>query len=159
MPILLFRVDERLIHGQVVIGWGNQLRPDRYLVVDDALAKSDWEMELYRLAVPEGCQAEFYGVEEARTSLPSWATDTKRSILLTRDVASMLELAEGGGLAGEDVNLGGIHYGPGRDEVVSYIFLDAKDRERVGQLAESGAQVSARDLPGSHRVSLDELSR
>ena len=38
MAIVLYRVDERLIHGQVVIGWGSQLQPSRYLVVDDALA-------------------------------------------------------------------------------------------------------------------------
>ena len=157
MSILLYRVDERLIHGQVVIGWGNQLRPDRYLVVDDALVGSDWEMDLYRLAVPEGCEVEFHAVEEARTSLPTWATDTSRSILLTRDVASMLGLGQGGGLEGADVNLGGIHYGPGRDEVLNYIFVDEGDRERLARLVESGAHVSARDLPGSHRVPLDEL--
>ena len=48
MPIVLFRVDERLIHGQVVVGWGSKLRPDRFLVVDAALATSEWEQELYK---------------------------------------------------------------------------------------------------------------
>ena len=38
MPVVLCRVDERLIHGQVVIGWGHELRPDRYVVVDDEIA-------------------------------------------------------------------------------------------------------------------------
>ena len=46
VPIVLFRVDERLIHGQVVIGWGHELRPERYVVVDDDLAESPWEQEL-----------------------------------------------------------------------------------------------------------------
>ncbi|HIC54769.1 MAG TPA: PTS N-acetylgalactosamine transporter subunit IIB, partial [Gemmatimonadetes bacterium] len=49
VSIVLFRIDERLIHGQVVIGWGHQLRPDRYAVVDDDLADSAWEQDLYRL--------------------------------------------------------------------------------------------------------------
>ena len=53
MTVVLYRIDERLIHGQVVIGWGTQLHPDSYLVVDDALAASDWEQELYVLGLPE----------------------------------------------------------------------------------------------------------
>jgi mannose/fructose/N-acetylgalactosamine-specific phosphotransferase system component IIB len=52
MPIVLFRVDERLIHGQVVVGWGGPLHADRIVVVDDAIAGSPWEQELYCLGVP-----------------------------------------------------------------------------------------------------------
>src|SRR5690606_7517584 len=73
--IVLYRVDERLIHGQVVIGWGSQLKPGRYLVVDDAVAGSDWEQELYVLSLPEGTGAEFVSVAEARTRLPGWKED------------------------------------------------------------------------------------
>jgi PTS system mannose-specific IIB component/fructoselysine and glucoselysine-specific PTS system IIB component len=43
MSIVLFRVDERLIHGQVVVGWGAELHPDRIIVVDDEIAHSQWE--------------------------------------------------------------------------------------------------------------------
>ena len=46
MPIVLFRVDERLIHGQVVVGWGGQIRPDRYLVVDDVFVTDYFELPL-----------------------------------------------------------------------------------------------------------------
>ena len=58
MSIVLFRVDERLLHGQVVIGWGNQLRPDRYLVVDEKLTVSGWEQDLYRLGAA-GTEVQF----------------------------------------------------------------------------------------------------
>ena len=53
MAIVLFRVDERLIPGQVVVGWGNQLHPDCFVVVDDDLAGSPWEQELYSLALAQ----------------------------------------------------------------------------------------------------------
>ena len=52
MSIALYRVDERLIHGQVVVAWGNLLHPERIVVVDDALADSTWEQELYTLGLP-----------------------------------------------------------------------------------------------------------
>jgi PTS system mannose-specific IIB component/fructoselysine and glucoselysine-specific PTS system IIB component len=157
MPIALYRVDERLIHGQVVIGWATTLRPGRYLVVDRALSESEWEQELYVLGLPEGTSAAFVSPEEAREKLKSWKEDEIVSVLLTRDVETMAELGKGGLLRGEEVNLGGIHFQVGREEVLPYLFLDQRDRGLLEELASEGVLVSARDLPGSSRVSLDTL--
>ncbi len=157
MPIALFRVDERLIHGQVVIGWGSQLQPDRYLVVDDALAQAGWEQELYRLAVAEGTEVEFHTVEDARARIEEWEAAKPRSVLLARDVDTMLRFAEGRRLEGKSVNLGGIHHAEGRHRVRSYLYLDDADRARVRALAEEGVQVTGRDLPSSLKVTLHDL--
>lgn len=157
MPILLFRVDERLIHGQVVIGWGSQLHPERYLVVDDEIARSEWEQELYRLAVADGAQVTFMTVAEARARLPEWSGSGERAILLTRNLDAMLRLARGRALEGKSVNLGGIHHAHGRTPVRSYLYLDDEDRARVRALDEEGTQVSGRDLPGSLKVGLADL--
>lgn len=157
MPILLYRVDDRLIHGQVVVGWGNRLDPDRYLVVDDELAEAEWEQELYALSVPDDVEAEFLSVGEARNRIETWHESPCRSILLTRNVESMLRLARGGRLSGEEINLGGIHHRPGRTKALSYLYLDADDRERLQELEEEGLRVEARDLPGSSPVELERL--
>jgi len=157
MPIVLLRVDERLVHGQVVLGWGSQLRPDRYVVIDDDLAASDWEQELYRLGA-EPTDVIFATVEEARAHLDKWREEAPRSILLTRDVGAMRRLAGGGRLRGEKVNLGGLHHGPEREEVLSYLHLTAEDREALRALEdEEGVEVSARDLPDAHKVPLKSL--
>ncbi len=156
MPIVLYRIDERLIHGQVVIGWGNELRPERFLVVDDELAESDWEQDLYRLAVSES-EVVFASVDEARGRLDEWRDDPPRAILLTRDVATMRRLGDGGLLAGERVNLGGLHHAPGRTKVLPYLFVSDDDRAELARLAGTGADVSARDLPDAPRVPLATL--
>ena len=157
MPILLFRVDERLIHGQVVIGWGSQLHPERYLVVDDDLADSEWEQDLYRLTVGDGTEVSFLTVEQARQRVPEWMSADERTLLLTRDLDSMLRLARGRLLEGRSVNLGGIHHGKGRKRVRSYLYLDDADRGRVRALEEEGMRVLGRDLPGSLKVGLADL--
>ena len=156
MPIVLHRIDERLIHGQVVLGWGNYLRPDRYVVVDDDLAASDWEQELYRLGAGDA-EVLFASVKEAQARLPEWRDDAARSILLTRNVGTMLRLARGGHLSGEKVNVGGLHHGPERIEVLSYLHLTASDRADLSALAEEGVDVFARDLPDAHKVPLSAL--
>ena len=156
MSIVLFRIDERLIHGQVVIGWGHQLRPDRYAVVDDDLAGSDWEQDLYRLGAGTA-DVVFATTEDARDRLPKWRDDPQRTILLTRDVATMRRLGAGGTLSGEEVNLGGIHHSPGRRELLTYLHLTVEDEDNLVGLAAEGVEVSARDLPDAHRVPLETL--
>ena len=157
MPIVLFRVDERLIHGQVVVGWGSKLRPDRFLVVDAALATSEWEQELYKLGVPQRASAEFLAPEPARANLSGWRESELRSILLTRDLGTMLELARGGSMDGEEVNLGGLHLRKGREEVLPYLFLDESDRIILEKLGNEGVGISAQNLPGAPRVTLATL--
>jgi PTS system mannose-specific IIB component/fructoselysine and glucoselysine-specific PTS system IIB component len=157
MSIALFRVDERLIHGQVVVGWGNQLHPRRIVVVDDTLAESGWEQELYTMGLPPELQAEFVPVAAARERLPSWRASGDVVIVLTRDIATMRRLADDGTLAGAEVNIGGIHHAQGRREILPYVYLSASETQELRALARSGAQVSARDLPGTRRVALEQL--
>jgi mannose/fructose/N-acetylgalactosamine-specific phosphotransferase system component IIB len=157
MPIVLHRVDERLIHGQVVVGWGGQLHPDRIVVVDDDLAGSDWEQELYCLGLPPDVTAEFVPVADARARLPAWRSGVERVFLLTRDVGTMAQLAGNGLLRGEEVNIGGIHHAPGRRQALPYVFLSDTEERALRALAAEGATVSARDLPATRRVELDQL--
>jgi len=156
MGIVLTRLDERLIHGQVVLGWGSQLRPDRYLVVDDELAASDWEQELYRLGAGD-TDVIFSTVAEARDRIPEWRESQVRSILLARDVATLKGLAAGGLLRGQSVNLGGLHHGSGRREVLDYLHLSDDDAAGLALLEEEGAQVWAQDLPDAPKVPLRSL--
>jgi PTS system mannose-specific IIB component/fructoselysine and glucoselysine-specific PTS system IIB component len=156
VSIVLYRVDERLIHGQVVLGWGNQLRPDRFIVVDDEVAASEWEQELYRLGAGQA-DVLFVGATRARASLSDWQEEAARSVLLTRDLATMRTLAREGDLGGREVNVGGIHHGPGRTRFLSYVHLSDEDRADVRALAEAGVEVTARDLPDSAPVSLPPL--
>jgi mannose/fructose/N-acetylgalactosamine-specific phosphotransferase system component IIB len=125
--IALFRVDERLIHGQVTVAWGNELGLDRYVVVDDHLPQADF----------------------ARGLLSRWAASSESSVVLTRDLDHMVRLARGGTLTGKSVNLGGIHHRPGRERVLPYLFLDSDDRQRIRALEAEGVTVTAQDLPGA----------
>lgn len=157
MSIVLFRIDERLIHGQVVVAWGAQLHPDRIVVVNDELADSAWEQELYCLGLPADTAAEFASVADARARLDEWRESPERVFLLARDVATMARLGQDGLLQGTEVNIGGIHHAPDRREVLPYVFLSEHEEEVLRELAGQGADVSARDLPGGRRVPLAQL--
>jgi PTS system mannose-specific IIB component/fructoselysine and glucoselysine-specific PTS system IIB component len=157
MTVSLLRIDERLIHGQVVVGWGTQLRPDRYVVVDDALAESEWEQDIYRLGLPEDATAEFLSVNEARARFSEFAGDRQPTVILTRSATAMRELGRDGLLAGRPVNVGGLHHGPGRTERLSYVHLGEEDAQALTELEEDGAEVTAQDLPNARAIPLSEM--
>ena len=157
MSVVLYRIDERLIHGQMVVGWGPELEVERYVVVDDELAASEWEQDLYRLGLPEVATAEFLTVADARVRLSELEAALPRTVVLTRTVTAMNGLAEGDGLRGCEVNLGGLHYAAGRTERVPYVYLGPEEEEGLQALVDEGVEVSARDLPGSRAVALEAL--
>jgi PTS system mannose-specific IIB component/fructoselysine and glucoselysine-specific PTS system IIB component len=156
LSIELFRVDERLIHGQVVIGWGHQVRPDRYVVVDDELASSEWEQDLYRLGAGTA-DILFVDTAGAVSRIAEWCDDEPRTILLTRDVTTMCRLGDSGALRDQSVNLGGIHHGPGRREVLTYLHLTEAEMDDLRALEAGGAKVTARDLPDAREAPLSQL--
>jgi mannose/fructose/N-acetylgalactosamine-specific phosphotransferase system component IIB len=157
MPILLCRVDDRLIHGQVVVGWGAQLGLDRIAVIDDELSASEWEQDLYRAGLPDKVEALFPSVEGAVGLIPEWMSNAARGFILTRDIATMRRLAELGVLADIEINLGGLHSAPGRERVLPYLFFSDQDRAELRRLQRTGVSISAQDVPSARKVELDEL--
>ncbi|WP_420448139.1 PTS sugar transporter subunit IIB [Candidatus Palauibacter sp.] len=154
MPLELLRIDERLIHGQVLVGWGSPLDLDFYIVVDEALASSEWEQELWASALADEESAEFVGVDEAARRFGELDSREGRGALLTRDTATMRALAERGCLDGRSVNVGGLYAAKGRKRILDYVHLSP---EEIGDLRVIGerAAVCARSLPTAPEVRID----
>ena len=157
MTLALARVDDRLIHGQVVIGWGRPLGASFIVLVDDAVRASEWEQELYRLAAPPEVEVIFASVEEAAAALPGWMGRPDRGILLTADVITMADLQARSAGSLEAVNLGGIHHRPGRTQRLPWVYLSDDEFERLQRLAAAGVRVTAQDVPATSAVPLESL--
>ena len=159
MPLSLLRVDDRLVHRQVVIGWGRPLAAKFIVLVDDGVSESSWEQDLYRMAVPDEVQIIFASTAEAIVHLPEWCADPRPGILLTADVATMVALHDAAPALVRRVNLGGLHHRPGRVERLRYIYLAADDEALLRRLGSEGARVTAQDLPTAAAVDLATLLR
>ena len=157
MPIELFRIDDRLVHGQVVVGWGQPLDITYIVLVDDGVAATDWEQELYRMGVPPEMEVSFATVHEAIAGLAVWQARPGRGILLTADVDTMSRLVEGSGDLVRRVNVGGIHHKAGRAPKLRYVFLAAEEEAALRHLAGLGVTVTAQDLPSASPVPFEAL--
>ena len=155
MTIVLNRIDDRFIHGQVVVGWGQPLDVKFIVLVDDAVADSDWEQELYRMGVPPDMEVRFHSAADAAPLLDAYRTEARPGILLTGDIATMRHLVEQGGV--RDVNVGGLHHRAGRLQHLRYVFLTPEEQDALRGLAARGAVVTAQDVPAARAIPLDEL--
>jgi mannose/fructose/N-acetylgalactosamine-specific phosphotransferase system component IIB len=156
VPVELFRVDDRLIHGQVIVGWAKPMNAGFIMLVDDSVASSEWEQDLYRLAVPPDIELFFADVSDAAKKLSQFSSDPRKGIVLTGDVETMSRLHEQSPTF-TNVNLGGLHTGPGRVPCSRYVYLSSVDESQLQALAARGVRISAQDLPVSREIPLDEL--
>jgi len=152
----LYRIDDRLIHGQVVVGWGQPLDIAFIVLVDDTVATSDWEQELYRMGVPPEMDLYFHTTDDAIKQIPRYRADPRRGLLLTGDIDTMRKLVDGG--AGiTSVNVGGIHFRAGRTQRLRYVFLTPDEETALRELDARGAGVTAQDVPGARPITLSDM--
>ena len=157
MAIALYRIDDRLIHGQVVVGWGQPLDLGFIVLVDDDVAASEWEQELYRMAVPPEMAVHFLTVAEAATRLDEFEQLPRRGIVLTGSVETMGRLIRAGHGQVRTVNVGGVHHATGRAARLRYVFLTPDEAQGLQAMADAGVDVTAQDVPTARIVPLDEL--
>jgi PTS system mannose-specific IIB component/fructoselysine and glucoselysine-specific PTS system IIB component len=154
MAIVLCRVDDRLVHGQVVIGWGRPLGVEFIALVDEGVATSSWEQDLYRMAVPPEIEVRFATVAEAAGQLAAWNSNDHRGLILTGDLETMAALHRAAPDVVHRINLGGVHHRPGRRERLPYLYLTDDELRGLVALEAEGAEIAAQDLPTSTPVPL-----
>lgn len=157
MSIALYRIDDRLVHGQVVVGWGQPLKAGFIVLVDDAVRASPWEQEIYRMGVPPHIELISASVAEAIAQLPRWDADPRIGIVVAGDVATLAALTENCH-AVKRINVGGIHNRPGRTERLRFVYLSDAEAEQLKTLAERGIEIVAQDVPTGRAVPLAEFT-
>jgi len=156
MSIALYRIDDRLIHGQVVVGWGQPLAVAFIVLVDDEVRQSDWEQDLYRMGVPSQIEVIFASTAEALERLPAWDADPRVGILLMGDIDTAARLVAGAPQL-RRLNLGGIHHRPGRRERLRFVYLTDDEAAKLRELASRGVDVHAQDVPTARPIPLGEF--
>ena len=152
--ISLIRIDDRLVHAQVVIGWGRVLHPDRIVIADDDVAGSDWEQELYTAAMPPDIKISILSLEETVRRLEGGVFDSEKLIVIVRHPRSVLDLIDLG-LELETVNVGGLHYAEGKEKILDNVYLDGGEKSALRELVIRGVTLEARALPESEPVILN----
>jgi mannose/fructose/N-acetylgalactosamine-specific phosphotransferase system component IIB len=150
MSLVLTRVDDRLIHGQVVEGWLRVIQATRIVVASDEVADDPLQVNLMSLAVPSDVKVMVLKVQAAADSLKAGSWAKERVLLLLPGLREARRLAAAG-VELEALNLGGLHDAPGREPVSPSRALSAQDREDIEFLLSRGVEIETRALPNDER--------
>ena len=155
MSWLLHRVDDRLIHGQVVLAWGESMNPKRIWIADDACASNDWERDLLSSSAPDH-DVRVVTVEEAARCHGDEDLAPGGAFLLLRNLQTAVRLVQAGAVV-RSLNVGGLHYAPGKTRVNEYVYLNDDDRNAARDLLNRGIQLDVQDVPATRAQALVEL--
>lgn len=156
MPLTLVRIDDRLIHGQVVLGWARALKPDRIVVSNDRVARSPWERKFYTSSVPSHIKVSFLDLEETARQLLNNTFKNESVMILfetVKDVHTVIEK----GVTLQNVNVGGLHYRDEAVELLPYVFLTDEDRRYLRELVKRSITLTAQDIPGNEARVINSL--
>ncbi len=157
--IVLVRVDNRLLHGQILETWVPRLKVRSIVIADDEAAASPLARAAMTLALPSDLPAAIQPL--GAVDWAALAAQPSRVLVLLRDIPD-LERAVAGGLGPAQaprVNLGTVHFTTGRRAVTPSVFLSAAEVETLERLARAGFQVEAQAIPTDAPVSTGDMAR
>lgn len=140
MNIVLSRVDERLVHGQVIASWSKYLEIKRIIIIDDQLASDSFMTQVLSMAAPAGITVEILTVEKAAEKIEKDLAYGEKTMLLFKSLKYALTLTELG-VDIQELNIGNIGAGPSRKAISKNVFVSSAEVEIVKQLMEKGVFV------------------
>lgn len=146
MPVVLARVDQRLIHGLIVNQWAQSLKAKRFMVVDDVVSQNEDLKASMRMSKPSGTGMSIINTEKAITNFKNGNYDAQRVFVLVKEPSKLLELIDAG-IEIPKVNLGIMFAENGRTPVTKFIALNDEEKADIIKIQEKGIPVTVQYVP------------
>lgn len=156
MSLVLTRIDNRLIHGQVLESWVPYVHANCLVVANDNVAATPLKRMMMESSVPSRMRVEIGSIEEITALFASGDLDGCRTLLLFGTTADALR-AYRCGLVYQQLNLGNLHAGVGKTRLSCTLFLDQDDLDTLQELEHAGVVISARCIPADSERSWKKL--
>ena len=156
MPnILLTRIDNRLIHGQVATQWSGVLGANLLLVANDAVAQDQFRQGLMNMAAPSYAQTRYFSIEKT-CAIISKASPAQKIFIICETPQDVLRLVEGG-VPIKKVNIGNMHMADGKRQVATSVAVDDDDVATFKKLQDLGVELEIKRVPDTPAESVDKL--
>ena len=149
--IAFLRIDDRLVHGQVIVGWLPEIKPDNLVVVNNNVAEDAMRQDLMSLSVPPDIDLEFYSVEDIsdeevnENSFILVSSPTDAWECLQKDIKPMR------------FNVGGMHSKDGKEEIFEALHVDDEDRKYFDLIIKSGVEPIFQPTPQNQPIRLGDI--
>jgi mannose/fructose/N-acetylgalactosamine-specific phosphotransferase system component IIB len=158
--VVLLRIDDRLIHGQVAVSWTSQLHPDVIVVANDAAAADAFTSNTLKLAKPAGVDLYIWSVEDTVKKLDHPKIVNKKIFVITKNLNDTLRLCEQyGKIPSVNIGTGGTTKTAEMKPILPEVFMGQKEFETAKKIREKGIEVFAQLVPTKPKLPFEEISK
>lgn len=143
--ILLTRIDNRLIHGQVGVTWTNTLGANLVVVANDEVSEDEVQQNLMEMVLPDSVESRFFSLDKVIRIIHK-AAPRQKILLIVRTPQDALKLVEGG-VPIDKINVGNIHFAEGKKQISPTVSLDERDIDTFRKLNERGVELEVKGVP------------
>ena len=156
MPnIVLTRIDNRLVHGQVATQWCGSIGANLILVANDEVAGSKLRQGLMDMAAPSYAAMRYWTIQKTIDTIHK--ANAKQMIFIVCETPTdVLRLVEGG-VPIKKVNIGNMHLAEGKRQVAGSVAVDDKDVAAFAKLRDLGVELEIRRVPSEPTESIEKL--
>lgn len=156
MPnIVLCRIDNRLIHGQVATQWTSSIGANLLLVANDKVASDTMRQGLMDMAAPSFAQTRYFTLTRTMEVIHK-AADRQKIFIICENPQDVLALVKGG-VPIKKVNIGNMHMSEGKRQVVGSVAVDDADINAFKELRELGVELEIRRVPTESAENIEKL--
>ena len=153
--IVLTRIYNRLIHGQVATQWCGSIGANLILVANDVVAGDKLRQGLMDMAAPTYASTRYWTIEKTINTIHK-ASERQLIFIVCETPADVLRLVEGG-VPIKKVNIGNMHMAQGKRQVAGSVAVDDKDVEAFRKLKDLGVELEIRRVPTEGTENIDKL--
>lgn len=155
MPIVLARIDQRLIHGITVNEWNATLKPKRFMVIDDIISQDEVIKSSMRMSKPAGTGMSIIDTAKALANFKAGNYDAQRVFVVVKEPTTILTLLQNG-IEVPAVNVGFIFPGNDRVSVNKRIAISKEEADTLKKISALGVPVSFQYRPQDPKLELEE---
>lgn len=144
------RLDDRLIHGQIINNWCTSENITEILVVNKEVANNDMRKMIIEMSVPEGINIMFCDVSDA-LDIYEEECEYETLMMVFGNPFEILEFIQGGGKI-ESINIGGMSFKKGKKRLNTVVYMNDEEIEALKALADKNIQLEIRILPSDRSI-------
>lgn len=143
--IILTRIDNRLIHGQVATQWNSSIGSNLILVANDEVSENATRQNLMKMAAPAGVATRFFSLQHTIDVIGK-ASPKQKIFIIAENPTDVLALVRGG-VPIKKVNIGNMHMSEGKRQVATTVAVDDADVAAFRELQERGVELEIKRVP------------
>lgn len=151
MGIKMVRIDDRLIHGQIVAAWSKSLSINRIWIIDDEVSKNQFLVNVMKMVAPADTQLLITGTDKIEELAKDYDESSKNTLVLVK-TPEVAEKLFDSNISFRELNVGGMGANSERSKLFKNISASESEKETLSRLQEKGVNVYFQVTPNDKRT-------